>query len=355
MRAPTWATVLTLLCVVLGSCVPRTHAQVVAFPSLRGTLTQRPLCDETSNGLVYGATDMQSPTDCTVGSGTATAFCICDGLGWVSAVAGLVGNLQSVGDAGAKYIGTQRLEWCDVSSNKEECVSIGAGQGGPTVQATIGGVLQTWQDVCRPGQTRSMILGNGAAGWTLNCDTGTVTYNNTLAARPTHTVWIPAGALAVSGTCNDAEATERTLVTNGPKRFSVIPADDNTCGVEFSLSMPLSWDGGTVSVVLDVFSTGNNTGEVFEMDCAAQCVRSGDSIAAHATTGEQAATCTWGNSSNREQQCMTPQITPNGTCAAGASLYGRCQVDATATTTSPISDVHILGLKLRYKVSSSSD
>ena len=111
----------------------------------------------------------------------------------------------------------------------------------------------------------------------------------------------------------------------------------------------------TITVALIVFSTGNNSAEVFEMDCAGQAVSSGDTPTAHSTTGEQAATITWGNAANREQTATTSAITIQGTPVAGDHIYLCCQVDATATTMTPMSDGKILGAKIEYTRSRGND
>jgi len=169
----------------------------------------------------------------------------------------------------------------------------------------------------------------------------------------TKSVYIPAGAMEVSGGCTLNAAA--ALLTNGPRLVTISCTDADADSIEFDWVMPDGWNGGTITVELNAFSIGNNTTEVFEMDVAGQCVRSGDSVAAHATTGEQAATITWGAAANREQHATTAAITLQGTCAGGAHVYMRGQTDSTATTMTPMSDLRILGAKMMYGISSGSD
>lgn len=166
-------------------------------------------------------------------------------------------------------------------------------------------------------------------------------------------IFLPAGSMDVSGSC--AANAAAVLLTNGPKLVTISCTDNDADSIEFDVTMPDGWDAGTITVELAAFSIGNNNTEVFEMDCAGQAVSSGDTPTAHSTTGEQAATITWGNAANREQHATTSAITIQGTPAAGDHLYLRCQVDATATTTSPISDVKIVGAKLEYTRSRGND
>jgi hypothetical protein len=159
-------------------------------------------------------------------------------------------------------------------------------------------------------------------------------------------VAIPAGSMDVLGGCitNDSAA----LVTNGPRLPTITCADDDAASLEFAWPSPDGWNAGTITIALHAFSIGNNTTEVLEMDFAGQCVSSGDTPTAHATTGEQAATITWGNTANREQYATTAAITIQGTCAAGDRVYMRGQIDATATTVTPMTDIKILGVKIEY-------
>jgi hypothetical protein len=158
--------------------------------------------------------------------------------------------------------------------------------------------------------------------------------------------YVPAAAMEPTGAC--MHLAPAVLVTTGPRLVTIQCTDADADSIEFDLVMPDGWDGGTLTMELAAFSLGNNTTEVFEMDFAFQCVSSGDTPAAHSTTGEQAATITWGNAANREQHATTAAITGNGPCAAGDHIYVRGQVDATATTTSPMTDVKILGVKVEW-------
>lgn len=173
-----------------------------------------------------------------------------------------------------------------------------------------------------------------------------VTPGGLAASTLLRSIYIPAGGMDVSGTCA-ANATA-ALLTNGPKLITISCTDNDADSIEFDWVMPDGYDGGTITVELAAFSVGNNNTEVFEMDCAGQAVSSGDTPTAHSTTGEQAATITWGNAANVEHHATTSAITIQGTPVAGDHIYMRCQVDATATTTSPIADVKIVGAKIEY-------
>ena len=167
-------------------------------------------------------------------------------------------------------------------------------------------------------------------------------------ANHVKSIYIPAGAMTVSGTCTSTEPTLETIVASGPKRYTITPADGDTCSVEFDWVMPDAYNAGTITVEMHAFSTTSQS-TVLELDFAGQSVRDGDAVAAHSTTGEQAATCTFESEANEEQHCTTAAITLNGTPAAGAHVYMRGQVDATATT-GTVTNYRILGVKIEYTV-----
>jgi hypothetical protein len=159
-------------------------------------------------------------------------------------------------------------------------------------------------------------------------------------------IYFPAGSMDVSGGCTATASA--VLLASGPKLPTIACTDADADSIEFDWVSPDGWDGGTITVELAAFSIGNNSTEIFEMDFAGQCVSSGDTPTAHSTTGEQPAAITWGNAANREQHATTAAITLQGTCAAGDHVYMRGQVDATATTMTPMSDLKILGVKVEY-------
>lgn len=167
-------------------------------------------------------------------------------------------------------------------------------------------------------------------------------------------LYIPAAAMEVEGAC--ALGSAAALVTNGPKLSAITCTDTNTDGIDMDWVMPDGWDAGTLIISLVAFSIGNNNGEVLSLNFSGQCVRTGDSVAAFsitsgatATSGSNvAATITWGNAANREQVGLATALTLGGTCAAGAHVYLHGLVNATASTTAPISDAKILGVKVEY-------
>jgi hypothetical protein len=192
--------------------------------------------------------------------------------------------------------------------------------------------------------------------------TGVVTTTaGTLATAPgtiVKSAYIPAGSMDVTGAC--AVIATAALLTNGPKLVTIGCTDTDTDAIEFELKMPNNWNASTIQIELDAFSIGNNSAEVFTMNFSGQCVRTGDSVAAHTVTSgatatsstNVAATITWGASANREQFVTTTALTLNGTCAAGSHVYLHGLVNAAtggaATTMAPMTDLRIIGARVIF-------
>jgi hypothetical protein len=165
----------------------------------------------------------------------------------------------------------------------------------------------------------------------------------------TRSVWVPASAMSSSGACSDP--TEAALLTNGPKRYSVTCTDDDTASVEFDLGFTTAdnWNSSTVQIQVYGYSVTNQNAEVVALDFAGQCRADGAAVAAHSTTGQQRATITHGNqAADLQISAATSAITLNGTCTQTSHLFFRGQIDATATTFSPMSDWRLLGVKIIY-------
>lgn len=241
--------------------------------------------------------------------------------------------IETIALNGTTPVTTVKINWGKIYAIKQ---ATGASLVGTvTIREDSGDVTITQMG---PGQTRAA-----------NQDTVFIKAAATIADH-VKSIWIPASAMSVSGSCTDTEPAERTIVASGPKRYTIQPADDNTCSIEFDWVSPDSWNAGTITVELAAFSSGNNNTEVLELDFAGNAVSSGDQIPVHSTTGEQATTVTFGNQTNDYRQATSAAITLNGTPVAGDHIFVRGQIDATATTVTPMSDVHILGVKVEYTV-----
>jgi hypothetical protein len=168
-------------------------------------------------------------------------------------------------------------------------------------------------------------------------------------------IFVPAGNMNVLGAC--ALGTPSVLVTNGPIETSITCTDIDTDSIIFSLIMPNGWNGGTIIVEPSVFYIGttHNATNV-ALNFSGQCVRHGDTVAAWAITS--GATGTSGSNvqvllgasavANRELKVESAPITLSGTCAGGAHVYLHGLISATANTFAPMTEVRILGVKVKY-------
>lgn len=187
---------------------------------------------------------------------------------------------------------------------------------------------------------------------------GTTAQLLTTTSTVVRSVTIDAGGMDVEGAC--ALGTAAALVTNGPKLPAITCTDVDTDGIDFTWIMPDGWNGGTITVELDVFYTGttHNT-QIFDMNFSGQCVRHGDAVAAWAITSGATAESssnvevqvTASGTANRELKVASGAITLSGTCTGGTGaprVYMHGLVDATSTTFTPMTELKILGIKVEY-------
>lgn len=158
----------------------------------------------------------------------------------------------------------------------------------------------------------------------------------------------PRGAAAIN---------EESIVTNQPKSFYATVTDANTDAVDFSFSVTEDMNHIT-SVTVRLYGVSKNaspSGNI-DLDCALSSYRPGtDTFAAHSTTGEQTVLLTPATQ-NRQVATTSAAITINGTVATGATIYGSCEVDATATTSAQMSDFRLWAFAdIRYTVNSLSN
>lgn len=179
------------------------------------------------------------------------------------------------------------------------------------------------------------------AAWTFGCPASKPKRKQLLGVSPR-------GAVAMS---------EESIVTNQPKSWYATLTDANTDAVDFSLTVKPSMAGIT-TMTITLFGVSKNaspSGNI-ALDCAVKSYRPGtDTFAAHSTTGEQRITLT-PETQNRPVSGTTSAITINGTVAAGAMLFGSCEVDATATTSAQMSDFRLWGFaEVTYDAASLSE
>ena len=152
-----------------------------------------------------------------------------------------------------------------------------------------------------------------------------------------------AGAMSSDGTqCADpAEVT----INSGPKQYTVICTDNDASTVYGSTVMPDGWDAGTVTFELAYVQTAADT-NALNGDVTAQCRGAGETV--NNTWGTEVAIDDAAvTGSNAVDNTTSAAVTPNGTCAAGDTLFWRWQMDATGTTTAAAT-LNLLGMKMEY-------
>jgi hypothetical protein len=182
--------------------------------------------------------------------------------------------------------------------------------------------------------------------------TGTVTQGppktvSVTLTNPHRSLWISASSFS-SDLTQCAIATEAVLNTGLPITWSTTCTDNDSGRMQTDIPMPGNWDGGTIKVRYYVYSTTSQS-TVVAYSTSGQCVRSGDAVAAVATTGEVTTSLTFTSVANQEINGLSSAITLQGTCAAYAHVYLHTDVDATATTAT-MANVRFKGLRIEYGI-----
>lgn len=160
-------------------------------------------------------------------------------------------------------------------------------------------------------------------------------------------IW-PSGASIADGTqCADSA---KTTINSGPVVMAIICADNDASSIYGDVTMPDSWNGGTVTFEMSYIQTAADT-SALNGDITAQCHASGETV--NSTWGSEVAMDDAAVSgSNIIDHLTSGAVTPAGTCAAGDTLFWRWQMDATGTTTA-VATLKILGWKMEYTASGS--
>ena len=133
--------------------------------------------------------------------------------------------------------------------------------------------------------------------------------------------------------------TEASIVSNQPKGSYIQVTDADTDAVDFRFVVTGKMVGITTATIrLYGVSKNASPANNIVFNCAMRANRPGtDTYTAHSTTGEQAITLTPATQ-NRPVSAVTPAITINGTVAEFAEIEGSCEVNATSTTSTQLTD-----------------
>ena len=136
-----------------------------------------------------------------------------------------------------------------------------------------------------------------------------------------------------------------SLVTNQPSEYYLTVTDSNTDAVDFSFPVTSRLAGATTVTfrLVGVSKAASPSGNI-DFDCAMTTYTPGtDTFAAHSTTGEVTATLTPAVQ-NRSVAVTTSAHTINGgSLISGDVVFGSCEVDATATTSTQMVDFRLWG------------
>lgn len=187
--------------------------------------------------------------------------------------------------------------------------------------------------------------------------TGNAKYTWGSGYRPTKQIVLTADSLYMQG-CT--LVTDSAFVTGGLVEPYITCGDSGAHGFHRSFPMPTNWDGGTITVTVNLINVNATPADNYEIDFSAIAVPLGTALATTIdTTGEQPATVDFDASGTcGGSACVqfahvsktTNAITVNGTPAGGNLLRIQGQIDADATTTAQVADVKIQSIVITYSI-----
>jgi len=191
-----------------------------------------------------------------------------------------------------------------------------------------------------------------AAMWTIDPDAASANAMYTIASgyRPLKSIYWDAGGINVDAS-NCTTPTEQAL-NSAEKTWAFSCADSNSSIFGGKVRMPVAYDGGTVTFTLTLFH-GTTETITFAGDFSAQCRAAGAAI--NSTYGTAVAADVSITTANLIAEATTAAVTPNGTCTGGGvTILWRYVVDA-ANFSANAANSKVLGVTMKYNVSSFSD
>lgn len=275
-RLVTW---LTAALIAAGAWAQQTATRITVVGSLPSPCT---------TGTPYIVTDGNSATDCATGSGSTIHMCYCD-------AAGTGYDSQPAGADGVGY---------------DEIMEEGSGL---TQRAQLNFI-----------------------GSTITCvDNGGATRTDCTVSIPTASWQWTAAELTPDGVqCRDWYGE---TIASGPIEKATVCAD-NAASAFYGSVLLERYAGGTIIFTLEAVNTNATPSGILDFDISAQC--RGDSDAMNSTWGTAANASITFDTQNDLEHADTSSVTPNGTCAAGDTMFFRAVMDDTATTTQ-VADVLI--------------
>lgn len=182
-------------------------------------------------------------------------------------------------------------------------------------------------------------------------------YNGTEAMRITSTTLTyatshrPTKSVEVEGIeFGSCVYTTETVASGKPKNTVFTCTDSDSDGFHWKFRAPKNWNAGTLKVQATAYSTHASPSGNVVLSCSANAVGDGEVIPDTNTTNEQ--TVTLGLATQyKEETAESAAITVNSSPAAGDTIYGHCDIDATGTTANAMSNVRIMStVKVYYTV-----
>jgi len=160
-------------------------------------------------------------------------------------------------------------------------------------------------------------------------------------------IWFDAAALSTDGT--QCAAPAEVTINSGPKRFTIICADNDASTIYGSVKMNNDYSGGPIYFTHVYLQTAADT-NALNGDITAQC--RGNGVTVNSTWGTEVAIDDAAvTGSNKNDYTTSAAVTPNGTCTGAPMIYWRYQLDAAGTTTA-VATLHTLGFGMEYPVTS---
>lgn len=167
---------------------------------------------------------------------------------------------------------------------------------------------------------------------------------------PLKSVFLSAYSLQGDGTNCPARPTVVTISNMIYPTF--ICTENNSSRMKFMIPMPTSWDGGVVYFQPMYSQTAADTGSVL-LDAAAACRAFGTAFNGTYGTEVNIDDAVLAGSGAIEAT-LSSAITPNGTCAAGDTLFGYLDVDATTNPTTAAATLNFIGVRVFWSETSLS-
>lgn len=166
--------------------------------------------------------------------------------------------------------------------------------------------------------------------------------------RPLKSVFLSAYAMQGDGTNCPSRPTVVTISNMIYPTF--ICTENNSSRMKFMIPMPDNWDGGVIYIQPMYSQTAADTGSV-ALEVAAACRAFGTAFNGTYGTEVDVDDAVLAGSGAIEAT-LSSAVTPNGTCAAGDTLFVYIDVDATDNPTTAAATLNFIGARVFWSETS---